>query len=125
MAKARRNGTTTSKRPNIASILFKIAIKRWVDEEWSIRYSLHPNRTNARILATADFNTRIVEVYPHSIGLSIAKTGLHEICHVGFDLDADREPETYALEEWIWKRLTKKEKQQLVEIFEQNLNSRS
>ena len=123
MPKGRRNGPSTNKRPHIASILLAIALKRWEDDRWTVRYNLHPHKGNPRILAEVDFDSRIADVYPHPAGAPLARTGLHEVCHVGFDLDGDNETEAYALEEWIWKRLTKKERGKLSAIFEQPLNS--
>lgn len=112
-------------RPAIHSVLFDMIMHKWEDGEWSIEYHLHPDKADAKLLAKVDDVNRVVHVYPHPNGFPVEKTGLHEAIHVAFDLDGRKEHEAwcYYLEEWLWRRLGKKQRQALHNLFVEPLKT--
>ena len=114
------------KRLTIANVLFNAFMVRWDAEHWEVHYHLQPKRNEPLLLATVDRDTHTVHMYPHPTGSAPEQSGLHEVIHIGLGLDGDKQHEswTYYMESWLWKRLTKKQRERLLEIFVHPMNNR-
>jgi hypothetical protein len=107
------------KRKSLHAVILDVLLEKWHDGGWAVHYYLQPDRKDPRMLAQVDEDRHLVHLYPHPADVPPEKTGLHELIHIGLDLDGEkhREDWAYALEEMMWRRLTKKHKAILHDMF--------
>jgi len=103
----------------VATALFEMCLAICRSEGWKVHRHLQPHRRDKRRLGEPGYKQKMIKIYPHPNDVLPEKTGLHELIHVRFDLSGDPRDEeiTYFMEEYLWKRLTKKQKAQLHDIF--------
>lgn len=113
------------KRLTVTNAIFEMCLKQWHEEGWTIHWYLQPAKKRPELLATPDTDTHIVHLYPHPGGTPPEKTGLHEMLHIRFNLSGEKRDEemVYFFEEWIWKRLGKKQREILHSIFVKPLSN--
>lgn len=114
------------RRHSIQSVLFEVFIEKWHEGGWKVHWYLQPDRKDPRMLAQVDEDNKLVHLYPHPGDVPPEKTGLHELIHIALNLDGEKKHEdwAYALEEMLWKRLPKKHKAVLHDMFVAPLRDR-
>lgn len=108
-----------TKKLTVKDAFFEVLLEQWVEEGWQVHWYLQPAKKRPELLATPDTDTKIVHLYPHPSGIPPEKTGLHEMLHIRLGLSGEKRHEEicYYLENWIWARLGKRQKETLHKIF--------
>mgnify|MGYP001563553395 FL=1 len=94
----------------MANLLFDIFYAKWERDGWSIvKHVEFDGKNLERLLGLVDIYNHEVHIYPHSKADDgpIEKTTLHEMIHVGADLDGEFDDNGMVnrLEKYLWKRI--------------------
>jgi hypothetical protein len=114
------------RRRTLVDVLFYICCKKFDSEGWSIKKEMTARVGTGKTLAHLDEEEMQVVMFPRVMGDGdpdppLEMTLLHELIHIGLDLDGDYDGEgiTYWLERYIWKRLTVEQKAILTKMLEE------
>lgn len=112
------------KRTRLVDVIFEICLKKYEDEDWSIKKNLNAQIGAGKTLATIDEDSSTIIMYPRVLSEKdppLEQTLLHELLHIGMDLDGEYDGSgvTYWLEQYLWRRLTVEQKAVLTKMLEE------
>jgi len=108
-----------TRRKTLVDVLFTICLTRFSNENWKIKKSLIAKSGSGKTLALVEKAEHSIILFPRVLSEKdpiIECNLLHELLHIGFDLDSDYEPYIYWLERYMWRKLTVEQKSTLSEM---------